>query len=230
MPKPHFVRDYNRLVRHYIAVEPDYEAAMSRAVGNGSYVEVGALNRRLLESLGLQGTDYVIDIGTGSGRVATALRDLPNLRYMGTDVVPELLEFARQKCGRKDWTFKQVDRIEIPEEDGVADFVVFFSVFTHLTETECYKYLQEAKRVLRKNGTIVVSFLDPDIAVHAQIVGKSWTHRMWWMQRFARILRRGALNQLLSKTVLEKWSKELNFSVEYADEAIGQSVCVYRLA
>jgi len=212
-----------------MTVEPNYEAAMSRAVGDGSYAEVGAINRRLLESLGLQNTDYVIDIGTGSGRLATALRDLPNLKYMGTDVVPELLEFARKKSGREDWSFKQVDRIEIPEEDSVADFVVFFSVFTHLTEAESYRYLREAKRVLRKDGTIIVSFLDPDIARHAQIVGKSWTQRRWWIQRFLKLLGRGARRQLLSKTVLDNWSKELNLSIEFADEAIGQSVCVYRL-
>ena len=230
MRKPHFVRDYNRFVRHLIAVGPDYEVAMARAVGGGSYAEVGARARRVVESFGLQGTHYVIDIGAGSGRLATALRDLSNLRYLGTDVVPELLEFARKKCGREDWTFKQVETIEIPEEDGVADFVVFFSVFTHLTEKESYRYLREAKRVLRKDGTIIVSYLDPDIAPHARMVGKSWTQIGWWGQRFSRIIGRGTLNQLLSKKVLDNWSKELNLSIEYADEAIGQSVCVYRLA
>jgi ubiquinone/menaquinone biosynthesis C-methylase UbiE len=112
---------------------------------------------------------------------------------LGTDVVPELLEFARKECGRGDWTFKVVDSIEIPEEDGVADFVVFFSVFIHLTEKESYRYLQETKRVLRKNGTIVISYLDPDISRHAQIAGKCWTHRRWWTQRWWRIIGRGAL-------------------------------------
>jgi hypothetical protein len=41
MPEAHFVRDYNRLVRHLVAVEPvepDYEVAMARAVGGGPYV------------------------------------------------------------------------------------------------------------------------------------------------------------------------------------------------
>ena len=102
MPKPHFVRDSNRLVRNFIAIEPDYESAMARSVG-GSYTVVGTDERRLLELLGLQESHYVIDIGAGSGRLATALKDLSNLRYLGTDVVPELLEFARKKCGREDW-------------------------------------------------------------------------------------------------------------------------------
>ncbi len=230
MPKPHFVREYNRLVRHLVAVEPDYEVAMARAVG-GDYIEIGARCRQFLESIGLRGTHYVIDVGAGSGRLATALRDLPNLRYLGTDVVPELLEFAQKKCGREDWIFKQVDRIVIPEEDGLADFVVFFSVLTHLTVKEGFCYLQEAKRVLAKNGTIVVSYLDPDVASHAKMASKSWTQWRWWSQRCWRITGRGTLNQFLSKNVLDNWSKELNLSIELVDEAhIGQSVCLYRSA
>jgi ubiquinone/menaquinone biosynthesis C-methylase UbiE len=223
MLKPHFVRNHNRLVRHLIAVEPDYEMAMARAVG-GKYAEEGARQRRVLESYGLHDSHYLIDVGAGSGRLATALKDLQNLRYLGTDVVPELLEFARKKCGRADWTFKQINRIEIPEEDGVADFVVFFSVFTHLKEEESFRYLQEAKRVLKTNGTIVLSYLDPEIEIHTQVLGN------WWKQRLFRMAGKTPLNKLLSKTVLDKWSKALNLTAEYLDAHIGQSVCVYRLS
>jgi ubiquinone/menaquinone biosynthesis C-methylase UbiE len=230
MLKPHFIHDSNRIVRSLIAVEPDYEVAMARAVG-GWYSLMGGRQRRVLESLGLQGAHYVVDIGAGSGRLATALKDLPNLRYLGTDVVPELLEYARKKCGRDDWTFKQVETIEIPEKDRVADFVVFFSIFTHLEEKECYRYLVEAKRVLKKNGTIVVTYLDPDIPLHVQQVGKSWRQRRWWIMRIKRIVGRGALNTFLSKKVLDKWSKQLNLSIQYVDAPDhGQSVCAYRLA
>jgi hypothetical protein len=40
MLKPHYVRDYNRLVRHLVAIEPEYEVAMALAVG-GQYAEIG---------------------------------------------------------------------------------------------------------------------------------------------------------------------------------------------
>jgi hypothetical protein len=43
-------------------------------------------------------------------------------------------------------------------------------------------------------------------------------------------LGRSPLNQLLSKKVMDKWATELTLKAEYRDEAIGQSVCVYRLA
>ncbi len=244
MLQPHFVRDYNRLVRHLVTVEPDYEAAMALAVGGGPFTEIGVRQRRVLESLGLQGTHYVIDIGAGSGRLATALQDISKLKYLGTDVVAELLEFARKKCGREDWTFKLVNAIEIPEEDRVADFVVFFSVFTHLTEKESYRYLQEAKRVLKKNGTIIISYLDPDILAHARMAGEGLRYRflqilgegvlnqvLRWRHRCSRVMGKRVLNQLLSKKMLDSWSRKLNLSIEYVDAAaqIGQSVCAYRL-
>jgi ubiquinone/menaquinone biosynthesis C-methylase UbiE len=231
------------MVHHLIAVEPDYEVAMAQAVG-GNYYEAGALERGILESLGLQGANYVIDIGAGSGRLATALSDLPNLRYLGTDVVPELLDFARKKCGRADWTFKQIETLQIPEADGVADFVVFFSVLTHLTEAEGYRYLQEAKRVVKKSGTIVVSYLDPEIEsqarqssfrietlrVHLMQVWQTWRDYKWWSQRLKRMLGRGkTLTSLLNKQVLNRWAKELNLSITFLDEArVGQSICTFR--
>ena len=229
--KPHFVRDYNRMVRHLVAEEPDYDVAMSRAVGGGYYDEMGARARRVLETLGLRDTHYVIDVGAGSGRLANALKDLHKLRYMGIDVVPELLDYARKRCRREDWIFEVVSDINIPEKDAAADFVVFFSVFTHLSEDECSRYLREAKRVLARSGTIVVSFLDPGVEAHARQVGKSWTQRRWWTQRAKRMMGRGHLNTLLSRTTLNNWSKELRLSIEYVDDAenLGQSVCAYRL-
>jgi ubiquinone/menaquinone biosynthesis C-methylase UbiE len=171
----------------------------------------------------------VIDIGAGSGRLASALKDLPKLRYFGTDVVPELLEFAQKKCGRDDWSFELVDEIEIPEADAVADFVVFLSVFTHLKEKESYRYLQEAKRVLKKNGTIVVSFLEPRIEMHARFVGMSWRQPLWWKQLSRRIIGRAHLNKVLTREVLESWAKALDLAIAYEDFDFGQSVCTYRL-
>lgn len=222
--RPHFVRDYNRLVRHLVASEPDYDRAMALAVG-GHYTEIGQVERRVLDSLGLQDAHYVIDVGAGSGRLATALSDLRNLKYLGTDVAPELLEYARKRCGREDWAFRRVDKIEIPEADAVADFVVFFSVFTHLREHESFHYLQEAKRVLKHGGTIVVSYLDRDIAHHASQTGS------WWTQVKLRTLGRSVLNHVLSKSALESWSKRLDLSIDYVDAVeLGQSVCAYRHA
>jgi len=107
---PHFVRDYRRHVktprgRH------DLDTAMSLAVG-GRYEAVGQAQLAVLRPF-LRDDVFIVDVGCGSGRTAYALRDLP-LRYHGTDVVGELIEYAKEKVARPDWRFTVVDGLTIP--------------------------------------------------------------------------------------------------------------------
>jgi ubiquinone/menaquinone biosynthesis C-methylase UbiE len=59
-----------------------------------------------------------------------------------------------------DWKFSVVDDVQIPCTDNVADFVTFFSVLTHTTHEESFKYLQEASRCLKVGVHVVISFLE----------------------------------------------------------------------
>ena len=45
--------------------------------------------------------------------------------YLGTDVVPELLNFAKANFNRQDWNFELVDQQKIPAEDESVDMVCF---------------------------------------------------------------------------------------------------------
>lgn len=156
--KFHFVEDYQALVRGLIARYPLPEA-MSRAVG-GSYDALGEVEKQLLIGYGLRSSDTVLDIGCGSGRLAKALMSyLRDGRFLGTDVVAELLDYARQGCPPS-WEFVQVEDIRIPFADDSADFACFFSVFTHLLHEETYCYLVEARRTVKPGGRIVFSFLE----------------------------------------------------------------------
>jgi len=156
-PRLHFVEDYRALVADLIHRYPLTEA-MSRAVG-GNFDAGGEVEKQLLIGLGLKPTDTLIDVGCGSGRLARALDPyLTPGAYVGTDVVQELLDYARSGAGR--WRYALVEDIGIPEADASADFVSFFSVFTHLLYEECYCYLLEARRVLKSGGCAVFSFLE----------------------------------------------------------------------
>jgi hypothetical protein len=83
--------------------------------------------------------------------------------------------------------------------------------------------------VLKKNGTIVVSFLEPHIEMHARFVGISWRQPLWWKQLSRRIIGRAHLNKVLTRKVLESWAKALDLAIAYEDFDFGQSVCTYRL-
>jgi SAM-dependent methyltransferase len=111
---------------------------MSRAVG-GSYDALGEIEKQLLIEYGLMPAHTLLDIGCGSGRLAKAL--VPYLkgegRFLGTDVVAELLDYAKQGCP-PNWAFLQVEEIRIPAADDSADFACFFSVFTHPLHEETF--------------------------------------------------------------------------------------------
>lgn len=139
--------------------------ALRRAVG-GEFVAVGKLEYHLLRSRGLKDHHRVVDVGCGSGRLACQLAPFPGIRYLGCDVVPRLLEYARELCDRPDWRFERTDGTTIPCGANEADFVCFFSVFTHLPQEDIYRYFREAHRVLKPGGLLVMSFMEFRVPAH----------------------------------------------------------------
>jgi SAM-dependent methyltransferase len=177
--------------------------AMQEAIG-GHFDEVGQMELDLLKWVGLPVDGFVIDVGCGSGRLAAPLSDYLKGRYLGTDIVPELLDHARRLVNRPDWRFEQRSDLTIPAADESADIVCFFSVFTHLLHEESYRYLQEARRVLKPEGRIVFSFLEFFVYSH-------------WEVFRADIRAAGAphpLNMFLSRDAIDAWAHHLGLEVE----------------
>jgi SAM-dependent methyltransferase len=153
---PYYVSDYRALVEKLLEEMPRDEA-MVLAVG-GPDPGTPLSERGILEASGLQPESYLVDIGCGSGRLAGCLDpDRPG-RYLGTDIVPDLLDHARAK--RPHWRFELVEDLIIPEEDDSVDMVCLFSVVTHLRHEDSYVLLAECARVLKPNGCLIVSFLE----------------------------------------------------------------------
>ena len=149
--------DYVSTVENLIRIH-GVEQAMEIAVGGSD--AIGDRELLILDYFGLRDGDYLIDVGCGSGRLTRRAARLPKLRYLGTDVSKPLVEHARATCGRDDFRFSVVDGLTIPERDETADMVAFFSVGTHLLSEQFFVNLEEARRVLRPGGRIVLSFLD----------------------------------------------------------------------
>ncbi len=150
--------------------------AAATAVG-GDFDAMGTVEFALLRLLGLQPDWSVIDVGCGSGRLAVKLRDWLRGPYVGTDVLPGILDHARGLCPRPDWTFTQTDGQTIPAPNESADLVCFFSVFTHLAHTETWRYILESKRVLKPGGLLVASFLEFRIRSHWAIFSDDCAER-----------------------------------------------------
>jgi SAM-dependent methyltransferase len=204
-----------RYVEHlrFLQANFPHRRAMELAVG-GEFHALGVLERELLKHCGLRPDDFLIDVGCGSGRLAKALRGyLQPDRYLGTDVLPELLDHARMMVGRPDWRFELSDGVAIPQEAGTANMVCFFSVLTHLPLERCYAYLQEARRVLRPDGKIIFSFLEFPVAGHWQIfeamVNASGSATPWV--------------QFIGRDAIDAWASHLGLRIDFiagGDQAV----------
>ncbi len=212
------VADYSATYRSHfqrLAQQPD---AFSQAVG-GHFEEFGTVMQDLLTRFGLQDSHYLIDVGCGSGRLA---HKLTVEHYLGTDVVPELLDNARAICAKPEWRFELVNNIVIPEQDGPADMVCFFSLFTHLLHEDSFRYLREARRVLRPQGRAVFSFLEFSAPDHWKIFDNMIQIRDQHQEV--------PHTQFIDREGIRLWAEHVGFSVvgfiDADKSGLGQSVCV----
>ena len=157
MNKLNIVDSYNAYVSRL--APNNQQQALEAAIG-GEFKAFGIVEREMLRFYGLRPDSELIDVGCGSGRLTLALFEYLTVgEYIGTDVVPALIEHAKTHA-RPSWKFHLVTSLTIPAADAVADFVCLFSVLTHLLHEQTYVYLQECRRVLRPGGRIVFSFLE----------------------------------------------------------------------
>jgi ubiquinone/menaquinone biosynthesis C-methylase UbiE len=179
---------------------------MKLAVG-GEFEATGLLERQTLIHFGLKRDHYLIDVGCGSGRLALPLTEYLTGRYLGIDIMPELIQYARNLVPRPNWRFEVAEGLSIPEKDNCADAVCFFSVCTHLLHEQSYIYLQEAKRFAKPGGMIVFSFLDFTLPQHWPV-----------FEANVREVNRGHLNMFMSKNAIHVWAEHLNLKVQHIQD------------
>lgn len=203
-----------------------HDQAMEHAIGAG-FEEIGAMEAALVRHYGLAEEDYLVDVGCGSGRLAKPLAKLHRGRYLGIDLVPDLVAHARRVAERPDWRFEVIDHIGIPEADGQADMTCFFSVLTHLLHEQSYWYLEEARRVLKPGGRIVLSFLEFREPGHLPIFFSTVAQ--------TKVAAREPLNVFIERSVFPVWAGRLGLDVvEIRDGGdvivpegnLGQAICV----
>ena len=215
------------------------EKLMADSIG-GNFIPFGQIMQNLLLQYGLEPNHTLCDIGCGSGRLANALKMMPELKFVGIDVVEDLLNYADQLCQRQDWNFYKSTDFSIPLADDSVDMVTAFSVFTHLLHEEAFMYLCEAQRVLKPKGRVIFSFLDFSIHSHWAVFRSNIEH----------LFNRVHLNQFLHEGAIRVWCKHLGLevidvlpgdvknialrepvtledgTVEKEFAALGQSICV----
>ena len=200
-----YLTGYTRMVDACLG-SLDEDEAMAAAVG-GNFALYGTLEYLVLHRVGLVPGALVVDLGCGSGRLASALRMRADIRYVGTDLVFKLLGYANRHWGGTPFLFCQVDRPVIPLGDGQADLVASFSVFTHILPEETFVYLEESRRVLAPGGRLVFSFLD----LRLDTAWAVFEQNLDWVRNRTMA---GHLNVCLNPDDLRLWADRLGFEVE----------------
>lgn len=215
--KPHFATDYNRVVSNLLATK-DRDEAMSLAVG-GSFQRVGELQLKLVEqTVGLSNDMTIVDLGCGSGRTATQIgKQYPSCRYIGFDVVHDLLAYAREICP-PNYLFAMNTRVDFPVASSTVDLILGFSVFTHLTHDETYAYLTDARRILKPGGHIAFSFLEFARPDHWHVFQSTVDAR-----KHGPIAH---MNTFIERPVIEAWINRLGLTHMGYFTELGQTMCV----
>ncbi len=210
-------------------------------IGDGSFELIGRLELSVLLAEGLQPAHRVIDLGCGTGRLALHL--IPALtggEYVGIEVSTTILERARERIRvaiptppcRVQWVHQTSPRF--PFDDGSVDMLAAFSVFTHMEHEDTYRYLLDARRIVKPGGRFIFSCLPMSLDIAHKIFLNSaeadFQHR--WNS-----VRNVTTSEPLMETIarLAAWTPvrwyrgdEPNITLVDTDDVwpFGQSICV----
>jgi SAM-dependent methyltransferase len=113
-----------------------------------------ALRRSIIQNhVRARRSDKVIDIGCGP---AQALQNLPDVEYLGLDINPDYIAFARRRYGGKG-TFVVGDTRSLRSDTRFkdADIVIAVSVLHHLDDEEAADCIRFAYDALKKGGRLI---------------------------------------------------------------------------
>lgn len=93
----------------------------------------------------------VLDFGSGTG--SNCLLFKPSY-YLGVDVDPSRVSYARKR--HPDYSFMVIEGFNLPIEANSLNYVVIVAVLHHIPTEDLIAYIQEFRRVLTPDGSIVV--------------------------------------------------------------------------
>ncbi len=96
----------------------------------------------------------ILDLGCGNGRLFELFSN-KQINYTGVDFSKQLIKIAQQKYGNH---FKTSSMFSLPFSNNSFDSIWSIAVFHHIpSEKLRIKTLNEAKRVLKPNGKIIIT-------------------------------------------------------------------------
>jgi SAM-dependent methyltransferase len=179
--------------------------ALSDVIGGGDPAGIAREIVTVLDRyVDLRSKQSVLDVGCGCGRIATGLTQYlsPTSRYLGVDIVSELVEFGKKFISPRypnfrfvlleegnltyDWWRQKSGQMDIAKlsdarPPGTVDLAISISLFTHLDLPAATDILAAIARMLRSGGRAFVTvFVLDSIAqqgIESGRTGFSFKHR-----------------------------------------------------
>jgi ubiquinone/menaquinone biosynthesis C-methylase UbiE len=147
-------------------------------IGGGDFLKIGEEFKQYFIELGhLQPDHSVLDVGCGIGRMAIPLTRYLSREgeYWGFDIVKTGIDWCQQRISPKYPKFHflhsnvynkyynpkgdaRAQDFKFPFDDQLFDFVFLTSVFTHMLPSDVENYMTEIARVLKPEGTCLITF------------------------------------------------------------------------
>ncbi len=119
-----------------------------------------AIKRRVLERAAIAGDEDVLDVGCGTGTLASAAaRAAPRVKVTGLDADASILARARRRAADAglEIRFDEGSATALPYADASFDRVLCTLMFHHLPDDGKRRTAEELARVLRPGGRLVVA-------------------------------------------------------------------------
>ncbi|EKD28910.1 MAG: hypothetical protein ACD_79C00166G0005 [uncultured bacterium] len=141
-------------------------------------------SEKIISLLPFKKNDLILDVGCGTGNLviflANKLKNL-NCNIWGIDAASKMIDISLRKSKNLENTkFFTCASEKLPFENQIFDHVVSTFFFHHIDFDLKIKSLQEIKRVLKKNGKLIIIDVDTPTTLFGKIC--AWSGYLLFMQ------------------------------------------------
>lgn len=144
------------------ALPPDYLIYESFQIDYKKYYESGIYSANrvlslLREHINLSGAK-ILDWGCGPGRVIRHLAELnkKEMKFYGTDYNQDSIAWCKKNIPEVRFNHNNLEA-HLPYSSAHFDAIYGLSIFTHLSRDKHFQWIDELKRILRKEGVLLVT-------------------------------------------------------------------------
>lgn len=101
--------------------------------------------------------DIILDIGCGSGLLASFIASKNDVTVLGTDANKSAIDFCKSAYQFNNLSFEEKTTDEISFEENSFNKVALLEVIEHITNEQAVKLLENIQHILKPGGLLVVS-------------------------------------------------------------------------